>query len=152
MNLNVTTKETISTINGEKSPKQNVKTLCIDSQNVNFLPSGIEKLLPELEGIEIRNSSLKSISRSDVQVFPKLKVFHSPFNQLETLNGDLFANNQEILWIDFKNNKLEKIDENILKPLQKLKAANFEKNICIHKAAAFPSEMNELKVEIKQKC
>jgi Leucine rich repeat len=153
MNFTITSNnETISSINGQNHSMPNIKTLSFDAQIVNFLPKGIDKLFPELEGLEIRNSSLKSISKNELQGFRKLKVLHLPYNQLESLNSDLFSNNQELLWIGLRNNKLEVIGEHLLTPLKQLKAADFEKNVCIDKSTAFPKEMADLKAEIKKKC
>lgn len=115
-------------------------------------PKRIEKFFPELEGLEIFNSSLKSITRNDLKPMWNLKLVHMSSNELKELDGDLFEETQKVHWVDFSDNKIKFVGENLLNNLKQLKVANFENNTCIFMTAAFPVEIAQLKRELREKC
>lgn len=131
---------------------ENIKFLQILSQTVNFVPKRIEKVFLSIEGLQIDNSKLKTISKQDLEPFKELKIISMSFNDLETLDSDLFSFNPLLKRIHFQNNRLTFIGENVLEPLSNLERAHFNGNVCIKKDAVTPDEMEELKAEIKIKC
>lgn len=155
-NLLVTTpNEIIKTINGQSEThyhNQNIKILYILLQTVNFIPSGIAKFLPQLEGIQIQNSKLKSVSRDDLKFFTNLKEIMFYENDIEKLDNDVFSSNLELIFVHFENNKLKVIGENILGPLKKLQKAYFRGNNCINLNADNEIQKLELKHEFRENC
>lgn len=153
-NLDITTpNQEVTSINGHSDNYyQNIKILKILSQTVHFLPNGIASLLTHVEAIEIFNSSLKSITRSDIEPFKSLKNLYIHSNDLETLDSDLFESNREMRNIHFNQNKLKFIGKDLLTPLEKLDRAFFKDNICLNKSAFGPIQLKNLKAEIAIKC
>lgn len=145
--------QTIETINGNKDFQgQNVKILKIWHQKVYFMPKEIGKFLPNLEGLAVFNSKLKSIDRSDLAQFPALKYLRLSDNDLEWLDNDLFLSNLELQKIDFDRNKLKFIGEYLLEPLKNLEIAYFGSNICIDKQTGHMNRTQTLIADIKNNC
>lgn len=118
----------------------------------NFVPIGIEKLFPQLEGFAISSSKLKVIKRRDLAQFKDLKAVWLIYNDLETLDSDLFESNPGLLYIDFRGNKLIFVGENVLVPLQRLEQARFEENSCISARVSARAEVLGLQAQLRQKC
>lgn len=145
----------ISSINGQSTSyyqSHEVKILDIFSQTVHYMPSGIEKFFPKIEGIQIRNSKLKVIEKSDLAPFVGLKELHLQGNDLETLKSNLFDDNLDLQVITLSSNKLKFIGENILSKLTKLYHANFNINTCISQYASTQAEIPQLIADLKVKC
>lgn len=115
------------------------------------MPEQLESFFPYLEGIRVAHSGLKSIDKSNIQVWTNLKHLYLNDNELESLDGDLFESNSELKVIDFTNNKLKTVGKNILRPLVSLEVAHFQNNICID-TVAWSSKISRLKIELKEKC
>jgi hypothetical protein len=119
---------------------------------VNFMPKGLEKLFPQIERIAIYSSKLKEITKEDLAPFPMLKVLFLYSNDLETLPSNLFEANPEITHVEFLNNKLKFVGENILSPLKKLIFASFGLNPCINMDAETKDKVPALIEELQNKC
>lgn len=136
---------TVTSINGQtKVQGYNVKIIYFASQTVNFLPSGIENFFPNLEGIWIHNSKLKSINKLNIKPFPKLKQLYLPNNDVEVLDDDIFEVNPELIYINFRNNKLKVIGRHIFNRLANLKTVIFINNTCIDSDASVESNKTEI--------
>lgn len=144
----------VTLINGEASNEfqnQDAKMLNIQSQIVNFMPEELENFFPDLEGIRIAHSNLKSVEKSDIKAFKNLKHLYLNDNDLESLDGNLFESNLHLRVIDFTNNKLKVLGENILLPLKHLEVAHFQNNVCIDHVA-WNLNISRLRSELKEKC
>lgn len=130
----------------------NVKFLLIENQVVNFIPKGIEKFLPNLNGIMIRNSELRVIEKNDIAPFEDLLILDLSQNNLVVLANDLFEANQKLTSINFSDNQLKLVGENILKQLENLTKANFKGNRCINKIALSQIELEFLKHYFLENC
>jgi Leucine-rich repeat (LRR) protein len=147
--------QTITSANGHTGTyyhSQNVKSVRFESQTMNFMPKGLEKLLPQIERISIYNSNLKEIKKEDLAPFPMLKNLWISDNDLETLPSNLFEANPELIYVQFTYEKLKYVGENILSPLKKLEYADFSDNPCIDKHAASKEEIPALIAELQDKC
>lgn len=146
----------VTSINGQSSSFYQTKSVSFisffDPQTVNFLPSGIEKFFPNIEGIEIHNASLKSIEQSDLKPFKNLKEMWLNSNELEELDSNLFEHNLELLYINFSKNKLTAVGEDIFKPVTKLTQAFFSNNVCINKDVGSQPQISELASEMRLNC
>jgi hypothetical protein len=147
--------QTITTINGQTETyyhAQKVKSLKFNSQTMNFMPKGLEKLFPQIEQIIIYRSKLKELKKEDLAPFPMLKDLFISRNDLETLPSNLFEANPSLMYVKFNGNKLKFVGENILSPLKKLIWADFERNPCIDKHAASKEEIPAVIAELHNKC
>lgn len=121
--------------------------------SVEFLPRGIEKFFPQVQGISISNSKLKSITKHDLEAFKDLKEFFLQQTELEALEKDVFEFNGELRGVSIKNNsKLRLVGEDILDSLSKLEVVNFQFNQCIDEIAADQIKIAELQNHLIEKC
>lgn len=155
-NLTVTSDDhVVSEVTGKhESEKKNsdVKLVLFQEQNLPNFPDDIHKFFTNVEGLIIDDSSLKSISKTDLVNFPKLKLLVITNNKIDKIENDLFEGCPDIEYLVFKNNYTKHIGREILSSLLKLKIANFERNTCISQKATNVSEIYFLKEEIGKKC
>lgn len=151
MGYNSEVRETISDIDGLPE-HSNVEMLLIDDQKMKLLPSNLNISFPNLKGLIIDSSTLISITREDLKQFPNLKFVMIGNNNIELLNDNLFEDNEAIEWLAFINNFTKRIGSDILNPLKNLKFANFQRNTCVNFKANEASEIDRLKILIRQNC
>lgn len=147
--------QTITSVNGQPASSfvdQNVKGIYVYSQTVNYFPRGSEKFFPDIEGIQIGFSKLKSVDKCDLESLRKLRHLYLHQNDLESLDADLFENNLELEVIYFNSNKLTSVGEFILSKLTKLEQAYFQLNVCINKDVWTKTEIPNLIAELRTKC
>jgi hypothetical protein len=142
----------ITSVNGKTTPFEDIKILDIGNETVHYFPRGIEKLLPNIQGIWADLAKLKTISKSDLQQFPKLNELLLIRNDIEEIESDLFVENPEIRIITFYDNNLSYIGKNIFDPLKKLEKVDFEKNICINFNAKSKDEISTLIKKVESNC
>lgn len=151
-NLVVTTaNSTVTSVNGNSSADSNRHILSIQRQTLHYLPNGIAKLFPGLLSLDISDSNLKSLKQTDLKPLNKLQELAVVHNDLETLDGDLFAFNTELVFLNLAYNKIKIVGENILTPLTKLQSALFNGNVCID-ASGTKGNFTALKNTFKSQC
>lgn len=157
LNLNVESDdETVTSANGnhldELHNNNDVTKLNIQNQRCNYLPKGLEKLFPNLEGLRIASSGLKILRQSDISVFLNLRNCDVFNNLLTTLDADLFARNPKLEYLYFGSNRIEQVGSNILNPLKSLKKVNFDDNACIRFVAETSNDLPKLKLLLEKDC
>lgn len=157
VNLNVesddtTVTSTTGTQLSELHNNNDVTKLNIQSQRCVYLPKGLEKLFPNLEGLRIASSGLKVLRQSDISVFQNLRNCDVFNNRLTTLDADLFARNSNLEYLYFGSNSIEQVGKNILSPLKNLKKANFDDNPCIRFVAETSNEFPQLQRLLEKDC
>jgi len=125
-----------------------VESLWIEKQPISSLPKGIAQFFPDLKVLTVKNTPLNTISRSDLSPFPNLMHIDSSHNLLEALEGDLFAENPNIVWISFWNNKIRNVGTGLLDNMRNLATVYFNINTCIDRGGQIAS----LKQDLAQKC
>lgn len=155
-NLDVTASDqSVTTVNDRTEANvltRKVKFLCIDSQVVKFVPSGLNIFFPNIIELKISNSSLQFIEKKNLAQFTNLKYLDLSGNELKTLDDDLFSANVMLRDINFNKNKLNAVGENILEPLKNAFKIDFGDNVCINKEATGEAEIQELKHQLAEKC
>lgn len=153
--LTNTTRRNVSEISGKHIPQHDnndITQLYIIHQQMEYFPKGFTKFFENIVAIHAGMNKLKSLERNDLDEFAKIRYLYLYSNQLEVLQSDVFESNLNLEYVSFYNNRLTHIGSKLLMPLKKLKAAYFNKNICIDKQAASEQGMSELKLEIAQQC
>lgn len=150
-NLNVSAaNQSITSINGDNKPNHKILAIKIDSQQVNFFPHGLDKLMPNLNVIYISNSSLKQIAQSDLKPFASLKEFYLKHSEIEVIPDNLFIYNIELRIIDFSgNSKLKVVGENVVQ-LEAVQV-DFINSGCIN-GSAYREDFLSLISRIEQSC
>lgn len=153
--LTNTTRRNVSEISGEhiaKYDNTDITQLYIIHQQMEYFPKGFTRFFENIVAIHAGMNKLKYLERNDLDEFAKIRYLYLYSNQLEVLQSDVFESNLNLEYVSFYNNRLTHIGSKLLMPLKKLKAAYFNKNICIDKQAASEQGMSELKLEIAQQC
>lgn len=155
-NLNITTQnQLVTSVNGQSAAEfqgQGVNGFFSIEQTINYMPKGLDKFFPNLELIQIYNSKLKSIVKSDLASFSTSKTLFLPFNEIETLSSNLLSNNLQLYSIDLNSNKLATIGEKTFETLAKLEQLNVSNNLCIDSHTMTKEDIPALLDELKQKC
>lgn len=152
----------ITNVRGGHQPRKSnsdVKFLDIKSLRLNAgiwglqeLSKGFENFFPNIEGLRVANTRLSGISKSDIRVFPKLRHLDLSNNDFVRIESDLFEENLEIKFLNFRNNKLFIIGHDIFKPLKNLTKAFFLRNACIDQDASENSQITALQATINLNC
>lgn len=148
--------ETVRSISGTLSSVINYDNITtfkvVESPQLEYLPSGIEKFFPNVEEIEIFETGLKELSQKDLKSFPKLKTLIVRENQLESLDKNVFQFNDIVEEIDLSGNKLSHLPANSLRILKNLKKLDLSGNVCINATATTPRELRKLKSKLSDQC
>jgi hypothetical protein len=151
-NLNITSQETITSVNGQTVFNgSNYNMISIEKQVVNVMPEGLEKFFPNIEGLLISDSKLAKVGKKDMQKFPKLRQLYLASNNLRFLPGDLFDGNLELKQVNFNMNPITFVGHNLVTPLEKLEYATFFSTKCISKSY-FPYEISSLADDLRENC
>ncbi len=148
--------EIVSEISGThisaRRSNADVIILEIEDQTVYYLPKDLGQFFPNLYYLNVYRSKLREITKNDLKDFPKLKTIAVGYNDIESLPGDLFENNQELVHVGFPSNKIKTIGQNIFKSLSHLEGANFLRNECISQQASNRDFIDDLVNTIKNEC
>lgn len=150
--LNITTSvEAATSMNGNTEPRNEVFGIWIIRQQVSHFPLGLEKFLPNLQGILIEHSKLQTIKQSDLKPFGNLTVLNLEHNEIEVIPDDLFAFNPKLKEIVFNYSpKLKAVGRNAI-PIG-VESAHFEFAGCIDSFMYGAEDMSSLQTKIQQSC
>jgi hypothetical protein len=129
-----------------------VEFVFVQNENTNRLTRNMEKIFPNLVGLSWGRSNLTELSAEDFQPFPNILFFAAFTNKLVTLDGDLFRHTRRIRLINFANNRIETVGENLFNMLTDLERAAFEMNRCIDMNAVNIWEVEQLTRVLVQNC
>jgi len=122
------------------------------NKNLFFVPQFGDDMSQKIEILAIAHSNLTAISIKDLKDFPKLLVLDLSWNQIEYLERNLFAMNENLKMIIFHNNKIKKIDHKVFDDLSSLAYLDLTNNICINENKTTESEVIGLIENISEKC
>ncbi|KAG5667328.1 hypothetical protein PVAND_015312 [Polypedilum vanderplanki] len=131
---------------------KDVTGIHIKDKILEYFPSRLDKLIPNLLGLSIQNSKLKEINQNDLKQFPKMQHLFIIQNQLTVLEKDLLKFNPDLTYINLKENMIKTIDSNIFDGLTKLYKIVLLKNECVDKEGAETEGIKEVIAAVKNKC
>lgn len=113
------------------------------SPRLIYIPTGIATFFTNLEGLLVCNTSLKSISKDDLEPFDHLRVLCFDFNQLTSLDGDVFTHQKYLEVLSLSNNHIKQVSLDTFKPLSVLTQLMFMNNTCFNFTAQFGRKIVE---------
>lgn len=96
---------------------EDVEVLEFRSTTVNFLPSGLHKIFPQLKKLYVCDCSLKEIASQDLERLENLEGLWLVDNKLKSLPNDLLIHTKKLKWIKFDGNQLECMSSRLLEPI-----------------------------------
>jgi hypothetical protein len=129
-----------------------VKVINFNNQPIDLIPQNISKFFKNIQGLSVWSTSIKSVSKNDLQQFPELRLVDFYDNLLETLDGDLFTYNPKLEFVRFHKNKITNVGLNLLTSLKSLSYVDFNFNVCITQYTSTQSEIPDLIRNLAIKC
>lgn len=132
-------------MDGNKSPID-VGWLEINEQDTVYLPNGIGVLFPNLTMLEIENSRVWFVERSNFAKMNKLSLFYLTSNPIANIPFDSFYDLKSLQDLDISSCQLTKLHSRLLETNQELKAFNISDN----RLETLPSKLfkKNIKLEI----
>lgn len=97
---------------------EDVASLGINSQNLQFFPTKIEEFLPNIEVINFYNNSISSVSNANLSPFPKLWSLVLGKNRISVLDRNLFFGLSSLREIRLSENGITSIDSHLFAGLR----------------------------------
>ena len=118
------------------------------------IPSNLNVFFPNLKVLDLKNTMIGQLKQEEISPFQKLEVLILWSNLIKILDGNVFAQNSALIYIDFESNMLTNTGTKLLEPLTQLKYAYFGKNICtdIYVNNATESTAAKFKVQLSSNC
>jgi Leucine-rich repeat (LRR) protein len=122
------------------------------SPECKFIPKGIETQFKNIKVLVVAYTGLTVLRQEDLKPLTKLQNLYVDNNHLEVLDGDLFAFNPNIDYLNFSNNQIKTIIAETFLSLKTIKWIDFSKNICIDRKAETNNEIIGLLIAMKINC
>jgi hypothetical protein len=129
-----------------------VETFNSNQKNFTSIPKEIGESFPNLKVVSFENSGLSSVSAEDLKQFKNVKSLIFFRNELKIIKSDLFTFTPDITCVNFRDNKIEHIGQNLLMGLEQLIFVDFEENPCIQMIASNRSEVLDLAAKLSVNC
>lgn len=154
--FNVDSSQYVTSISGEHLPdKTNDDVIAIhiaNCTNLAYIPKGLLEVFPNLIGIYLDACGILSLTGTELNEYPQLRLFALELSSLDYVPGNLFAQTPDMVLVSFADNKINGIGWNLLSNLNKLSEAYFENNICTNKNAGTIEEIPELIETLNSDC
>ncbi|KAL7019772.1 hypothetical protein ACKWTF_011244 [Chironomus riparius] len=139
-------------IQGKKSSDVTGLNLTNQALPTQTIPKKIRDHFPNLKVLDLKSSSINQISHDDISPLPALQILILWNNSIKTLDGNVFAQNINLIYIDFESNALTNTGTKLLAPLISLKYAYFQNNICTNSFANNDTAIEKFKVQLSSNC
>ncbi|KAG5683590.1 hypothetical protein PVAND_012863 [Polypedilum vanderplanki] len=122
------------------------------SPSCHFFPKDITTYFDNLKILVVANTGLKSITKDDLKPFENIRGLYIDHSKLTSIDGDLFRYTKNLEDLSLQDNNIKFVEADIFKPLRKLNYLSFDFNDCINKRAGNRNDVEELFIEIEEKC
>lgn len=129
-----------------------INSFIIYYKKVFYFPSNISSHFPDLKLIAIVKSQLKEVTQSDLKPFENLIGLWLPYNQLETLEWNLFDFNKELKQIILIENRIKFIHSSTFAGVNRIKQLDLLANICVDEQGATEEDVVNILQHLKEKC
>lgn len=120
----------------QNNTNDDVGALAISNQDMEFgIPQNIADFFPNLFVLSLSNLGIYRVSSHDIAQFPALQVLILYRNQLDSLDGNLFASNPNLVYINLSSNQIRHLGPNIFNNLRNLQVLRMLNNVCINEYA-----------------
>jgi len=135
------------------STNSEVQSIGFFRQTMNYIPSGLEKIFPDLIEIYIQECNLLRVEQSNFKPFPELKALAIRGNRyLLTLERGLFDYNKQLIHINLFYNNFKHIDANLLDGMSSLNFFALQFNTCVNVTISNALKRGIVKTKLKLNC
>jgi Leucine-rich repeat (LRR) protein len=135
----------------EKIPEiQNIKSININSKAISSFPDNLISnetcFYKNITHLEITNTNLNSIKKSDFKCLSKLEQLVLNLNEITIIDAEVFKNSGEMIQLYLNNNKITDVDQNSFCGLSKLLLLNLNRNYIksLPENICFPQQIEKL--------
>lgn len=123
-----------------------------NSQVTTQFPRNVDNFFPNVEAFDWVFSRLSAVSAHDLAQFPALRMLSLFGNEISLLDGNLFANTQNLHWVDVSNNRITNVGDGVFANLTDLSFVIFQRNPCVDFLATTPEAIEELRLSLPDYC
>jgi Leucine rich repeat len=146
---------TLTAITGDHLPGMtdaDVNGVSSYSLNSTVIPRNLPNFFPNLEALKWDNTFLETISSEDLRPFPDLKFFWIDYNQIVSIDGNLFEHTPNLRLISIEKNQIRHVGQDLLTNLSSLQIIYFQANPCVDVIAYTQSGIQELSRDLPILC
>jgi Leucine-rich repeat (LRR) protein len=136
----------------DNKTNDDIGILIVQNKTVHYLPHDMQVFMPNLYHLDLNGVGLRTISGSDMQMFPHLKYLYIRHNEIEQLPAGLFDNNNQLQFINLNDNRIKRVAAGVFDAPHHLVSISIEGNACIDNSAMGDSEIATLKGQIVRQC
>lgn len=112
-----------------------VTRLNIKNQDVGFIPHNVSEFFPILSYFAVYSTAITEFTRDSLKGLYKLREFDAHSNKIESIDGDIFADNPLLVSIRFNDNPIKHIAYRVFDHLTSLTTLHFTTTTCINSKA-----------------
>ncbi|KAG5669312.1 hypothetical protein PVAND_017200 [Polypedilum vanderplanki] len=128
-----------------------VSGLKISSQICHYIPAQLSKIIPRLKKLEITYSGLLQINEFDTNGLRELEYLNLKGNRITELGFRLFKFNPDLISIDFSDNFIKFVADDLLIPFDHMRFIDFSNNLCVKNQPA-SDNFREWDRELRKNC
>lgn len=111
----------------------NVEAVIINNQGVvTFIPQRMKMFFGKMTAISVTACGLTAFTGTDFDEYIDLEFFSAFNNRIAHVPGTLFRQAPRMRLINFNNNQITRVGENLIEPMSVLNQALFSVNPCIN--------------------
>lgn len=126
-----------------------VQGLHFFADTMNIFPN-VRAFFSNIKLFYFELGSLSTISNDNLLQFPNLEYLKFSWNEVTSLNSNLFSGLKSLKSIDLSNNEIVHVGHDFALPDNA--TVNFESNPCIDMSASTPKEITMLKLHLRVYC
>jgi hypothetical protein len=146
----------VSTINNISTFEEQgtiIEQVYIFNQTMKHFARGFTLFFKNIVALHAGMNKLEYLTREDMSEYKMLKYLYLYHNELQFLTSDVLEDNKDLVYVSFHSNKLSRIGSKLLNPLNELRTAYFNNNICIDaQAVVSEQDVAEIRLEIATRC
>jgi hypothetical protein len=146
----------LTTVAGNHTNGRNdsdVSGLSVHDQLLNGIPQNIHEFFPHITALSFSASSIRFLTRSDLENFPNLEYLNLLKNQIWSIDGDVFVVTPLLRYLNLSSNLLRNLGPNVFDSLMNLRILSLLDNACIDRYVYDnPIEIMNLKYEASFRC
>lgn len=150
--INTNVIETVTGVHATGKTNIDVTGMRVLFTNITIIPKNLAAFFPNLKALSFTGSQINTLTNADLENLPELQLFMVLSNKVVSVDGDFFKNNLKLQYVDFAQNQLKSVGENLIGNLKSLIKVDFGYNPCVNRTADTPQKIWDLNVLLPALC